>query len=207
VKKVLLYFVFTLFCLINTQIASAIIIDIVPTSQNLQTGDAFDVDVVVSGLSAVNEIVSTYDFDISYDTSILSATAVSFGQYLDDLFVPGFSFQDAILTTPGIVDFAELSLLSDQELATQQPDSFLLASLSFQAVGVGISQLLFVSDPVGGIDVKGRNYSPLTVDVTGTQVTVSPAASVPEPNTFLLMLIALIALPLIKKNRVTERAL
>ena len=206
-KKVLLYFVFTLFCLINTQIASAIIIDIVPTSQNLQTGDAFDVDVVVSGLSAVNEIVSTYDFDISYDTSILSATAVSFGQYLDDLFVPGFSFQDAILTTPGIVDFAELSLLSDQELATQQPDSFLLASLSFQAVGVGISQLLFVSDPVGGIDVKGRNYSPLTVDVTGTQVTVSPAASVPEPNTFLLMLIALIALPLIKKNRVTERAL
>ena len=117
-KKVLLYFVFTLFCLINTQIASAIIIDIVPTSQNLQTGDAFDVDVVVSGLSAVNEIVSTYDFDISYDTSILSATAVSFGQYLDDLFVPGFSFQDAILTTPGIVDFAELSLLSDKELAT-----------------------------------------------------------------------------------------
>lgn len=205
-KKAVFYILFLSFCVTNMQNASAIMIDIVPTSQTVQAGDAFDVNVVVSGLSAANEIVSAYDFDISYDSSVLAATTVSFGQYLN-LSNMLDSFQDVILTNPGIIDFAEVSLLFNNELAAQQPDSFLLASLSFQAVGVGISQLLFVSDPVGGIDVKGRNYSPLTVDVTGTQVTVSPAASVPEPNTFLLMLIALIALPLIKKNRVTERAL
>jgi hypothetical protein len=206
-KKVL-FFLFVSFCITNMQYAPAIVIDIVPTSQTVQAGDAVDVDVVVSGLSAANEIVAAYDFDISYDDSILAATAVSFGQYLDDPLFPGFfSFQSAFLTNPGIVDFAENSLLSDDELAAQQPDSFLLASLSFKAIGAGISQLLFAPDPMFGIDVKGKGALPLTVDVTGAQVTVNPAVSVPEPNTLLLMLIALIALPLIKNICVTERAL
>ena len=91
--------------------------------------------------------------------------------------------------------------MSNNELAAQQSDSFLLASLSFQAIGAGISQLLFVPDPVFGIDVKGVDaLLPLTVDVTSAQVTVNPAVSVPEPNILLLMMVALLALPLIKRR-------
>jgi hypothetical protein len=206
-KKAVFYILFLSFCVTNMQNASAIMIDIVPTSQTVQAGDAFDVNVVVSGLSATNEIVSAYDFDISYDSSVLAATTVSFGQYLN-LSNMLDSFQDVILTNPGIIDFAEVSLLFNNELAAQQPDSFLLASLSFKAIGAGISKLLFVPDPVFGIDVKGSDpLLPLTVDVTGAQVAVNPAVSVPEPSTLLLMLIALIALPLIKNICVTERAL
>jgi hypothetical protein len=200
--KKMFYLLFILFCITSIQNASAIMIDIVPADQTVQAGGVFDVDVVVSGLSAANEIVSAYDFDISYDDSILAATAVSFGQYLN-LSNLLDSFQDTILTNPGIVDFAEVSLLFDTDLIAQQPDSFLLASLSFQAIGVGISQLQFVSDPVGGTDMKGIGASPLTVDVGGSQIMVNPAVSVPEPNTMILMLIALVGLPLIKTHKIT----
>jgi hypothetical protein len=50
------FLLFVLFCITNIENASAITIDIVPTSQSVQTGDAFFMNVVVSGWSAANEI-------------------------------------------------------------------------------------------------------------------------------------------------------
>ena len=71
--------------------ASAISINIVPSTQTVQNGDAVSADVVISGLTSANEIVSAYELNIGYDASILDATSVTFGSYLDDLSFPGFS--------------------------------------------------------------------------------------------------------------------
>ena len=195
-KKVLVCVVLSLLCMVNTKFASAIVINIVPDSLAVQAGEAFTMDVVVSGLSAANEIVSAYDLNIAYDTSILNATGVSFGSFLDDLTYP--SIQDSILINPGTINFAELSFLSDSELVLQQSDSFTLATLSFDAIMAGVSPVTFVADQVYGIDVKGTYAKILTMDAVNAMVTVNPAISVPEPNTLALMLIALLGLPLRK---------
>lgn len=197
IRKLFSYGVLFLLSITTCQYVSAVTIDIVPNTQTVQVGDAFDLDVVVSGLSAANEIVSAYDFDIAYDTSILSATGVSFGSYLDDLLFPGFSLQDFDLSIAGIVDFAETSLLSNADLAMQQPDSFTLATLSFEALMEGVSEIYFIPDPTYGIDVKGTDpFNVLPVDVVSGQVIVNPAISVPEPGTLVLMLIAFTILQL-----------
>ena len=198
-KKLFSYGLFFLIYITTSQYASAITINIVPDSQTVQVGDAFNLDVVVSGLSAANEIVSAYDLDISYDTSILNATAVSFGSYLDSPLYP--SIQDSVLTNPGTVNIAELSFLFDDELALQQTDSFTLATLSFDALMAGVSAIAFVADPVYGIDVKGRNAQILPLGVNNATVTVNSIINVPEPNTLALMLIALVGLSIRQFNR------
>ena len=196
-KKLFSYGLFFLIYITTSQYASAITINIVPDSQTVQVGDAFNLDVVVSGLSSANEIVSAYDLDISYDTSILNATAVSFGSYLDSPLYP--SIQDSVL--PGTVNIAELSFLFDDELALQQTDSFTLATLSFDALMAGVSAIAFVADPVYGIDVKGRNAQILPLGVNNATVTVNSIINVPEPNTLALMLIALVGLSIRQFNR------
>ena len=198
-KKLFSYGLFFLIYITTSQYASAITINIVPDSQTVQVGDAFNLDVVVSGLSSANEIVSAYDLDISYDTSILNATAVSFGSYLDSPLYP--SIQDSVLTNPGTVNIAELSFLFDDELALQQTDSFTLATLSFDALMAGVSAIAFVADPVYGIDVKGRNAQILPLGVNNATVTVNSIINVPEPNTLALMLIALVGLSIRQFNR------
>ena len=57
--------------------AHAISLGFVPASQTLGIGDSVAVDVVISDLNAAGEIVSTYDLDVNYDPSILSATGVA----------------------------------------------------------------------------------------------------------------------------------
>ena len=114
-------------------------------------GTSITVDIEISGLTAAGEIVSAFDLDVLYDPTILSATNVTFGPFLGDPFLDlltGFSFPG-----PGVVDFAALSFLFDSELATLQSDTFVLASLSFDTIGVGTSSLTLVLDAIN--DVKG----------------------------------------------------
>ncbi len=174
-------------CLFKVSSASAIMIDFLPTSSSVEVGAAFEVDVVISDLAAAGEIVSAYDLNVSYDATNLLATGVTFGSYLDDPFFPGFTLQDSVLTTAGLVNFSELSFLSDAELAAQQPDSFTLATLSFEALSVGSSSLLFVPDPFFGIDIKGNLFSVLPVTTGTVSVMVNaPAVAIPEPSSLAL---------------------
>jgi len=159
----------------------AISIGFDPSSQIVDIGDLFDIDVVVSGLDAAGEIVSAYDLDVLYDDAVLSATAVTFGLDLGDpFFFEVFNGFD--ISTPGLVDFAQLSFLSDLELNAIQGDTVTLATLYFQVVGLGTSLLTFDPDPAFGIDVKGNNASLLAFSEVGT----ARVAPVPEPTTLLL---------------------
>ncbi len=101
----------------------------------------FSVDVVVSGLSSANEIVAAFDLDVTYDPSILTATGVTFGTLLGDPAL--FEADNGVVLTSGRIDFWALSLLSDADLVLLQPDSFSLATFSFQTLGAGTTDLLF----------------------------------------------------------------
>ena len=177
-------------CLLKVSSVSAIMIDFVPASSSVEQGASLNVDIVISDLASAGEIVSAYDLNVSYDSSYLSATDVTFGNYLDDLFFPGFTLQDSSLTTPGLINLSELSLLSDAELAAQQPDSFTLATLTFEALAIGTSALIFEPDPFFGIDVKGNFFEVLALDAGTGSVTVTGPVGVPEPSSLLLFALA-----------------
>jgi len=167
-------------------------LDFKPPTQTVSVGDSFDVDIDVSGLEAggLDEIVSAFDLDVSFDPLILSPTSVTFGPFLGDL---GFfeAFADFIFS-PGVVNFAELSLLSDSDLAFLQPYTFTLATIEFEAIAVGLSPLEFTA---GVGDIKGRNAAILPLTAGSGNVNV-----VPEPSTLLLLGSGLAALVLWRRR-------
>ena len=170
----------------------AVTIDFVPSSQTVALGDPVSVDVVVSGLDVSGEIIRAFDLDATYDPSILSATDVlidtSLGGLLD-------SFGGFDLSTPGVVDFFEVSLLSDSELEAIQGDSFTLATLLFDSIAAGTSPLGLVAE--GGFNVVvGSDWTELTVQTGIGAVTVQDdgGGTVPEPSTGLLLVVALAVL-------------
>ena len=171
--------------------AHAIGLSINPFSQTVGLGDSASVAVVVSGLEAEtpDQIVSAFDLDLLYDTAFLSATDVVFGPYLGGGFPLSLPSED--LSSPGVVDFAEVSLLSDAVLSADQPDTFTLATISFSTIGVGTSALTLVvnDDPLFN-DVKGLGNGVLTFNfVDDGSITV-----VPEPGTISLFGVGLIGM-------------
>lgn len=180
----------TLFCFLisfaSISSVQAVSIGLNPSSESINLGNMTTVDIVISGLqeSPLDEIVSAFDLDISFNQSILSAKDLVFGSFFGDLEDFEVLFSSDIDSTPGVIDLAVLSFLSDSELAALQPDSFVLATLAFTAIDSGNSALDFILDSEFGIDIKGKNAAILNNIVSNTaniNVTV-----VPLPPTFLL---------------------
>jgi hypothetical protein len=177
-----------------SQSASAITIEMLPASSDAFVGDTISIDVVVSGLAApqAGEIVSAFDLDVLYDPAILNATSISFGAALGLSDVDTFT---SSIYSPGRLDFANVSLLLNDQLAALQGDSILLASLSFSAIGIGSSALTFDALAFPGIDLVGSDpFSRLAIDFASSAlVNVSERPiGVPEPGTLAMLCIGLI---------------
>ena len=161
----------------------AISIGFQPVSQSVVLGDSVLVDIVVSDLGG--EIVSAYDLDIAYDAAILSAVSVTFGPSLGNeaLFEV---FSDFDLSMPGLVDLAQLSLLSDANLLLLQGgDSVVLATLEFATLEMGVTSLDFTFDMFN--DIKGLNALQLDIDAVAGDVSV-----IPEPHASLLFALGVV---------------
>jgi hypothetical protein len=160
--------------------AQAIVIQFVPAAQTVSLGATVEVDVVISDLAGgAAPSLGAFDLDVTFDPGILAPTAVTFGPFLGDPSlmeaVTGFTF------FLGLWDLFETSFLSGLELDALQPDPFLLATLSFEAVGLGTSSLLFSEVILG--DAFG---DPLTAASSTGSVTVT-GGSVPAPGTAWLL--------------------
>jgi hypothetical protein len=205
-KKSSLYAVFALGFALGFYQAPAVAMSIgfQSAAQTIDLGDIFTVDVVVSGLASTNEIASAFDLDVTYDAGIVAATGVTFSTLLGDPAL--FEADNGSILTSGRIDFWGLSYLSNAELQGRQSDSFSLATLSFQALGAGTTNLLF--DPVTppGIDVVGINGNRLSVDVNAASITVAGQPNpVPEPSTIWMCLLGFGALAR-RMNRQTRSA-
>ena len=180
--------------LYQTPAVAGVSLGLQPVAQTVNLGDPVTVNVVISGLDTVSQIVSAFDLNVNYNSGILNATGVSFGSLLGDLGL--FEADgDKVLSTPGVVDFWEVSYLLDADLAALQPDSFTLATLSFQTVGTGTSMLSFDSVTPPGVYITGTSAGRLVLDSVGTgSITVQRANSIPVPATLWLVLLGLCTL-------------
>jgi hypothetical protein len=176
--------------LLRSASADAVLIDFAPSAQTVTAGAAVGVDIVVSGLGDLSEpSLGTFDLDLSYDPSVLSVVSVTLTPLLGDVSL-GEAVEVVDLATAGLVDLLLLSLLSPAELDSLQPESFVLATLSFDALAPGTSALALTQVLLGdafGADLDATTGTgAITVSIDGTPV--------PEPTLAGFLLAAVLGL-------------
>ncbi|MBI5740773.1 MAG: PEP-CTERM sorting domain-containing protein [Nitrospirae bacterium] len=169
--------------------SDAISIGFVPADQDVILGNVANVDLFISGLTDVS--VGAYDLDIHYNPAVLSFNSISFGPAL------GFSISFFDEVIPGSLNFFEFSLESPTDLNDGQPDNFVIASLSFNTLALGISPL-----GVSIIDLGDAYGEGLLADTrSGNIEVVSGNVPIPEPSTILLSGIGLAGLGFFRRKK------
>ena len=199
--KRFLSFFFALSLLISTGTASALTLSLEPSATSVAVGSAFTVDLMVSGVNPTGAAplpVGAFDIDVWFDPMLMSFTGYQLGNSLGAVDTEALDWSWGEFT-PGIIDLAELSLLSPAELeAIGQPESFSLATLEFLCLGMGTSQI--------GIDDSDPLFTYNVVDAWGDSFAVTVAdpvtiAQTPEPGTMLLLASGLAGLAGTRRRR------
>ena len=148
----------------------------------------FNINIDITGVSDLY----AYQFDISFNPSILAAITVSEGGFLSSAgstsFVPG-----TIDNGTGTISFTADSLISAISGAN---GSGTLAIISFNALQDGVSAL-----NISNTLLLDSNLSDIAATTTSGSVTVSDTATVPEPTSWALMGAALIIGAWTRRNR------
>ena len=176
---------------------SAYTIGLAPTTSTHPLNGQFSVDIVLTGLEAEGQILSTYDFTVGFDPLLLQFTTAHEGGALG-----GGSFFD-FSPDLGSVNLFAFAALSDAELEAQQGDFLTLATLSFRGIGLGTTPLAFSElNALGGAQFLNitTNLLDLPHIVGGALATIVPNA-VPEPGTVLLLALVLPLLAVKRRRR------
>ena len=195
IKKMLWPLLVAAFILAPGRTASALVISLDPSTQTVAPGAGLAVDLNISGLGLGSApSLGAWDVDIGFDTSILSFTGASFGNQLD-LF--GLGSINGAFDLGGVLDIFEISLDLPADLDLLQADAFTLATLSFDALSVGMSALTLSIDELA--DSLGDPLVPS--QVLGAIVTVrQPVIPVPEPGTLALFVVGLAGLTVLQRR-------
>lgn len=164
-------------------VSHAALLSLQPDTGIASNGDTVSFELFVSGLGNFGpDSLGGFDLSVSYDASVLSFADYSLGHFLGDL--GGFTALDVSGgDSGGAVNLAEISLLLPASLDALQPDTFLLASLSFDVVNLAPGTTTSL-DIVGGAVLSDAAGAALPAS-TGRGATIGAA---PLPGTLLLIL-------------------
>lgn len=167
-----------------------------PASTTAAPGDGVTLDLIISGLGDyASPSLGDFDINISYDTSALTLTSYSLGNFLGDISL-GEALDLSLGDLGGIINVAELSLLDADSssgpsfygpyLDEIQPESFTLASFDFivDVLAPGTSTIVGINS----INSLGDGYgNPLVLNSFTDAVITNPSEPVPEPATIILL--------------------
>lgn len=172
-----------------------VILSVDPATQVFSSkDDVVSVTVMIDDLGDFLPLsLSSFDFDLVYDTDVLSFTGYNLFDSLGD--IVAFEASDFSLGeyAPGFVNISELSFLTNFELWDFQPGSFALAELLFDidASAGGKTTALSLESTVLG-DVNGDS-----INIVGIN---NASVSVPSPTPLTLIGMALLAMVITKKH-------
>jgi hypothetical protein len=166
----------------------AALINITPTSTDVNVGNNVTVDIVVSEF-AVNEKLSAFDIDLGYDSSVLALSIYNLTSGIGSL-TAGELIDLSTLIAPGQLNLSGLSLLENFSF---QESAFKLASVTFSAITEGTSALTLTVNALGNAFGEPL-YSSLTIKNGSVN-------SVPEPSTVILFCTGLFLLAIVSLRK------
>jgi hypothetical protein len=178
--------------LLSASTGLANVISIVGPASSPNVGDTFAIEV---GVTSITDLYA-FQFDLSFDPTLLSAVAVTEGAFL-----PGGG---TTLFIPGTIDnvFGTVAATGDTLIGAVSgvTGSGILAEFQFTALAPGTRALSFANEIL--LDSSLNDTTANTAFQDGS-VTVNGVSSVPEPSPIVLLCTALLAFVVI--NRLQEK--
>lgn len=195
-KPLILFVIVGLAIGLGASTAQAISLDFSPVSQEVILGNQVVVDLMITGLGdGAAPSLGAFDLDVAFDPAILSFNDVAFGNQLSSF---GLGSTQDVLPGDGLIDLFEISFETEGNLNSYQDSAFVLASFTFDTIGVGTSPLTIIQDNF--FYLGDASAFPLFADeLLSGSVTVS--APVPEPTTILLLAVGLGGLGFVKRRK------
>jgi hypothetical protein len=157
---------------------------------SVTVGSLFDVDLIITGLATAD--LASFDVDVTFDDAVVGFQGYTLGSELTDPILGQFDFSLGE-TGPGEVNLAEASAVlpppDDFGFFSAQPDLFVLATMTFEALATGTADF--------GI---GETYLFDPFDVELDAVVPGQVQVVPLPGAAFLFAGALAALGLLRRR-------
>jgi len=166
--------------------AMAGLVTLTPASVSASSGEPVIVNIQVSDLGAGN-VLGAFDLNVSYNPALFLLGSVVFGKSLGDPLL--FEALTTFSVAPGVINLAEVSLLSPAQLDAAQGDTFSIAMLTFAGIAPGTATFSLLD-------------TSRLIDGFGVPLTLSTPTAVPEPGSLFLVVLALAAMTRPFRSRV-----
>ena len=175
---------------------AAISLTPVPNIQIITVGGLSAIDIRIAGLGvAESPSVGTYDIDVTFDPTVLSFGAATFGDPAlgNQLDLFGLGSISSATPSVGKLNLFELSLDPAADLNELQAGDFSLATIQFSGISPGTSTL-----GITIISLGDANGSPLIASVFSSSVVVTV---IPAPATYVQLFSGLAMLTAVTRKR------